>query len=286
MKKLNFILCACYLATVISFSTAQVDNQNEELSIKDKKALVELNNEIKQIGQDYVSQNTRMAKWLKWVIFCCADAAGYLIGGTEYSAALSKMVWDMAKEEAKEDKEVDQKKSKEEAVAKMDDFKESNEMAYQDLSPVAVVHNEICRRVTVRQEGDQQPMEVQELADAVEEASVYVCPKTARVEIDGSKLEQVANVFDAKAPLETAVNSYKPFIPQEKLEAWEITGTVIKSLQYVEDNDCNYSKKVMGAVENAKIPAETKTLIKNSVSIAIASSNLWNSEKLKEIITK
>ena len=96
----------------------------------------------------------------------------------------------------------------------------------------------------------------------------------------------MANVFDAKAPLETAVNSYKPFIPQEKLEAWEITGTVIKSLQYVEDNDCNYSKKVMGAVENAKIPAETKTLIKNSVSIAIASSNLWNSEKLKEIITK
>ena len=103
--------------------------------------------------------------------------------------------------------------------------------------------------------------------------------------LDNAKLNQWAAAFDVNASLKENINNYKPFLKQEKeKQAWEITGTVLEGLQYVEDKDNNYNIKVFEAIDNSNLSTEMKNLIKNSAGISIASSNLWNTEKFQEIV--
>ena len=271
------------IVTLFACSTAETTNTNDELSDKDKKALVDLNNEIKQINNDYTLKKTRGGKWLRWIAVTAADAFGYIVGGTDYSAALSRLVWDVAKEEKKKEfKEIKETK-KDEAMSRLDDFK-PNAFDYSDfnLPQAAKDHNALCNSLWTRHDMNGGFTYVERHVESKLEGDV---DGGNNFMLDNAKLNQWAGAFDVKASLKENIDNYKPFLKQEKeKQAWEITGTVLEGLQYVEDKDNNYNIKVFEAIDNSNLSTEMKNLIKNSAGISIASSNLWNTEKFQEIV--
>lgn len=283
MKTIKLTITVMFIATLFACSTAETTNTSDELSDKDKKALVDLNNEIKQINNDYTLKKTRGGKWLRWIAVTAADAFGYIVGGTDYSAALSRLVWDVAKEEKKKEfKEIKETK-KDDAMSRLDDFK-PNAFDYSDfnLPQAAKDHNALCNSLWTRHDMNGGFTYVERHVESKLEGDV---DDGNNFMLDNAKLNQWAAAFDVNASLKENINNYKPFLKQEKeKQAWEITGTVLEGLQYVEDKDNNYNIKVFEAIDNSNLSTEMKNLIKNSAGISIASSNLWNTEKFQEIV--
>ena len=168
-------------------------------------------------------------------------------------------------------------------MSRLDDFK-PNAFDYSDfnLPQAAKDHNALCNSLWTRHDMNGGFTYVERHVESKLEGDV---DDGNNFMLDNAKLNQWAAAFDVNASLKENINNYKPFLKQEKeKQAWEITGTVLEGLQYVEDKDNNYNIKVFEAIDNSNLSTEMKNLIKNSAGISIASSNLWNTEKFQEIV--
>ena len=82
MKKLNFLLGV--LAIVICLTGCNKESEELPTLSKNEVAAIEsVKNELSELNVTYRSNlvpQTRIPKWLRWVIFGAADAAGAVFG--------------------------------------------------------------------------------------------------------------------------------------------------------------------------------------------------------------
>lgn len=101
MKKLNFLLGV--LAIVICLTGCNKESEELPTLSKNEVAAIEsVKNELSELNVTYRSNlvpQTRIPKWLRWVIFGAADAAGVVFGGVSGACAASTLAWTVTKAE-------------------------------------------------------------------------------------------------------------------------------------------------------------------------------------------
>lgn len=94
-----------YFIALLAIAFTSCSNEANDLSTlsKDDMAAIEnVKSELSVLNTNYQKPQTRMAKWLRWLIFGAADAAGAIWGGGVGGACTaSTLAWTVTKEETK-----------------------------------------------------------------------------------------------------------------------------------------------------------------------------------------
>ena len=92
----------------------------------------------------------------------------------------------------------------------------------------------------------------------------------------------VKDNFDTNSSISENINRLKTLADtQDKKDALEISGMVLDGLQYVEDADTTYIKRIDRTITDSNINPNLKRMVKDGVSLANASALLWNGDAVR-----
>lgn len=95
-------------------------------------------------------------------------------------------------------------------------------------------------------------------------------------------LTVVKDNFDTNSSISENINRLKTLADtQDKKDALEISGMVLDGLQYVEDADTTYIKRIDRTITDSNINPNLKRMVKDGVSVANASALLWNGDAVR-----
>ena len=260
-------LCLTLCLSGIGCSSSDVEETNK-LSTKEVQALTELKSDLYAVNAEYAKTNTRgLKKWLRWLIFGAADAAGFVTGGGALAVSASTLAWTVTKEEK--------------GVTQDSTFKNCAEVDIDEES-IGYAHNKLSQKIVKAYEESLPSMSINQLAEIVEkESKVY--PAIENKSVDRGTLKQIISAFNADASIQENLNAFKQFTDDsQKQEALDICGIVLEGLQNVSDENTTYIDQVNRLVDAASIRPQTKKMIKGGISVANASAKLWNSSELED----
>lgn len=261
-------MCLTLCLSVIGCSSSDVEETNK-LSTKEVQALTELKSDLYAVIAEYAKSNTRgLKKWLRWLIFGAADAAGFVTGGGAVAISVSTLAWTVTKAEKE--------------ISTNSDFKDCAEVAL-DKGSIGYAHNELSQKIVREHQDSLLGMPIDQLAEIVEEES-KAYPAIENKSVDREILKQIISTFNADASIQDNMNAFKQFTNDpQKQEALDICGIVLEGLQNVSDENTTYIDQVNRLVDASPVGFQTKKMIKGGISVADASAKLWNSSELEEL---
>ena len=259
------------------------NNESEDLPVVNKEttALQGVKSEITLLNANYkssLSSQTRMPKWLRWLIFGAADTAGAIFGGVGGACGASTLAWTVTKDEVST-KENTIQTSPELAI-------KPNNTANIEAGDIGYVHNSVITNTLVnnsdiysRSSEDVLNMVFAEL-DNLTGTSLSTAQKNEIVR----QTNRIIETFDVNKSVD---EYYKELISQtsdlKQKEALEVCGLVLDGLQYVDDNNTTYIDDVKQIINNSSLDPELKATMLDGVSVANASAKLWNTNDVAEV---
>lgn len=274
MKKNTFFAVAC--AFMLLFSTScsnDVVETDTPISKNETEAVAQLKSDLVNLNKSYVGngQNTRIPKWLRWIITGVADVVGFVASGCDVgdAVAVSNAVWTYTKSEDKK------------AVS----------TAIKDVAqkmPVGspgLTHNQATLNLFLNNGGSIAGLSV---ADIVEQSLDETTKLTGRQYYPKERArilsftQSIIDRFDSNASVEENIEALKPLAEdQTQLETIELCGVLIEGLQYVDDDDTSYVENATKIINESDLSVEGKKMLLGSLSIAEGSAKLWNEAELE-----
>lgn len=281
MNKLNFL--SGVLAIVICLTGCSKESEDlSRLSKNDVAAIETVKNELSELNVVYKNNfapQTRMPKWLRWVIFGAADAAGAVFGGVSGACAASTLAWTVTKAETVTVETSTTQSTPASAI-------KSDNLVNIESGSIGYVHNVVITSAMVNNT-DIYSKSSEEVLDVVlaelENQTGAVISESQKADII-SNTTRIVNTFDANKTVE---EYYNELIQQtddlKQKEALEICSIVLDGLQYVDDNDTAYIESATTIVKDSNLDPELKATLLDGISVANASVKLWNTEEISEV---
>jgi hypothetical protein len=263
------------LATMICLTGCNSESSDlSSLNNENEVAIENVKNELSELNAIYKRDaKTRMPKWLRFLIFGSADAAGAIFGGVSGACAASTLAWTVTKDEVS----VDTTESKSESAIKSDNL---NDIEY---GSIGYVHNSVIANTMIENEDIYQKSNEDVLTLVLAELENQTGTKISdsqRADIV-SQTTLIINSFDVNKTIE---EYYDELIEQttdtKQKEALEICAIVLDGLQYVDDSDTTYIESVKTIVNNSNLDSELKETLLDGIEVANASAKLWNTEEI------
>jgi hypothetical protein len=265
------------LATMICLTGCNSESSDlSSLNNENEVAIENVKNELSELNAIYkrdATAKTRMPKWLRFLIFGSADAAGAIFGGVSGACAASTLAWTVTKDEVS----VDTTESKSESAIKSDNL---NDIEY---GSIGYVHNSVIANTLIENEDIYQKSNEDVLTLVLAELENQTGAKISdsqRADIV-SQTTLIINSFDVNKTID---EYYDELIEQttdtKQKEALEICAIVLDGLQYVDDSDTTYIESVKTIVNNSNLDSELKETLLDGIEVANASAKLWNTEEI------
>lgn len=281
MKKLNFLLGV--LAIVICLTGCNKESEELPTLSKNEVAAIEsVKNELSELNVTYRSNlvpQTRIPKWLRWVIFGAADAAGAVFGGVSGACAASTLAWTVTKAEVSKVETTTTQEAPASAI-------KSDNLINIENGSIGYVHNVVIANTMVNN-SDIYSKSSEDVLDIVltelGNQTGTVISESQKADII-SNTTRIVNSFDANKTVE---EYYNELIQQtsdlKQKEALEICSIVLDGLQYVDDNDTSYLENATTIVKNSDLEPELKATLLDGISVANASVKLWNTDEISDV---
>lgn len=281
MKKLNFLLGV--LAIVICLTGCNKESEELPTLSKNEVAAIEsVKNELSELNVTYRSNlvpQTRIPKWLRWVIFGAADAAGAVFGGVSGACAASTLAWTVTKAEVSKVETTTTQEAPASAI-------KSDNLINIENGSIGYVHNVVIANTMVNN-SDIYSKSSEDVLDIVltelGNQTGTVISESQKADII-SNTTRIVNSFDANKTVE---EYYNELIQQtsdlKQKEALEICSIVLDGLQYVDDNDTSYIENATAIVKNSDLEPELKATLLDGISVANASVKLWNTDEISDV---
>lgn len=281
MKKLNFLLGV--LAIVICLTGCNKESEELPTLSKNEVAAIEsVKNELSELNVTYRSNlvpQTRIPKWLRWVIFGAADAAGAVFGGVSGACAASTLAWTVTKAEVSKVETTTTQEAPASAI-------KSDNLINIENGSIGYVHNVVIANTMVNN-SDIYSKSSEDVLDIVltelGNQTGTVISESQKADII-SNTTRIVNSFDANKTVE---EYYNELIQQtsdlKQKEALEICSIVLDGLQYVDDNDTSYIENATTIVKNSNLEPELKATLLDGISVANASVKLWNTDEISDV---
>ncbi len=281
MKKLKF------LSGILAIAVCLVgcNNASEELKTLNKNEVAAIDgvkSEITALNVNYMNNlhpQTRLPKWLRWVILGAADTAGAIFGGFGGACSASSLAWTIMKDELA---------SKRDTVQTMPKsaFKPNN-LRNLEVGSMGYVHNIVITNMFINNE-DIYLKSNEDIMNLVfvelESQTGVAISDSQKVDII-SKTNRIVGAFDVNKSLDEYYNELmKQTRDFNQKKALEVCGMILDGLQYVDDNDTTYITKVRTIINNSNMNPELKTIILDGVSVADASVKLWNTDDISAVL--
>lgn len=95
MKKLNFLVGI--LAIAICLTGCNKESEGSSVLSKEEVTSIEnVKNELSALNVSYINNlnpQTRVPRWLRWLIFGATDVAGAIYGGVSGACSASTLAW-------------------------------------------------------------------------------------------------------------------------------------------------------------------------------------------------
>lgn len=281
MKKLNFLLGV--LAIVICLTGCNKESEELPTLSKNEVAAIEsVKNELSELNVTYRSNlvpQTRIPKWLRWVIFGAADAAGAVFGGVSGACAASTLAWTVTKAEVSKVETTTTQEAPASAI-------KSDNLINIENGSIGYVHNVVIANTMVNN-SDIYSKSSEDVLDIVltelGNQTGTVISESQKADII-SNTTRIVNSFDANKTVE---EYYNELIQQtsdlKQKEALEICSIVLDGLQYVDDNDTSYIENATTIVKNSDLEPELKATLLDGISVANASVKLWSTDEISDV---
>lgn len=272
MKKVVFYFVSLLLVFASVSCSSETESVVAEKSESNQEAVSLLKEDIAAINNAYLPQQSskgvrRMPKWLRWIISAAADAGGTLLSGDlSTGISASTLIWNVTKEEK--------------SVATDKNFKTEN-IGYIEPNSLGDMHNRITRELYEKYGDKVDTMSIQTIVERVAEVSHKSISSTEKEKMI-RMLTVVKDNFDTNSSISENINRLKTLADtQDKKDALEISGMVLDGLQYVEDADTTYIKRIDRTITDSNINPNLKRMVKDGVSVANASALLWNGDAVR-----
>lgn len=284
MKK---IFALAFVAMLfISCSNKETNNaipvdvtQNTEIAAL-KNDLLALNNEM--FGQQIETR----AKWWKFLLTAIADAGvGLTTGNVGFAISASSLTWTVLKDVHR----------KVESKADNDPVKSVNDstfaMSYLEIDDEdndGIIHNQVILKLYEKYG--------EELFALPEETLLQIVAEEVAA-ITGCLAEEVIpDITAAKSEMKVytdayiesrSVDEYIEYLKianPEKSDALDVLKITLDGFQFIDTTVDNgdYASRVIDVIDNSDVEATMKEDLKSSVSIANASTRLWNTDAITE----
>lgn len=273
----NLKIMAGMLAIAICF--AGCINESEELqTLKKNDAVESVKCEIAALNANYKSKSnpqTRIPKWLRWLIFGASDVAGAVFGGVAGACSASSLAWSVTKKELASNTNTLQTVPSLAIKPRYLTNIESGSIGYLHNTVIA---NTLINNKDFYSKSNEEVMNIifTELKD---QTGVDMSNSQKADVVD--KTRRIVDLFDVNQSIDEYYNKIIDLIGDSKQkEALEICKVVLDGLQYVDDNDTTYTNNVKKIVFNSSLDTEVRSLILDGVSVADASAKLWNTDDI------
>lgn len=247
----------------------------------------ELNANLRALNATYSHANTRVPKWLRWLIVGAADVGGYLLGNVSAAASLSTVAWTVTGDDKNKDDESLIVGA--EAIPLYANTTTAIKWGQQNTPVPGIgmnfgeVHNNIIKNAIMADSTlltkDPNTIVNQVLDAASAQTGNNYSEAERFIIIDLA--EKMMDCYNSDMSITQYMNNLKALTAdQNKKDALDACAIVLEGMQYVDDNDTGYVAKVTNIVKASTIKPELKTVILNGVSVADGSAKLWNSDIL------
>ncbi|MBQ8064807.1 MAG: hypothetical protein IJ200_04025 [Prevotella sp.] len=276
--KRNYVFLGFLLIMVSLLSCTNETINKEPLDNNKTIAIKEVKSELYVLNASYkgsFSSQKRMPKWLRWLIFAAADAAGGVGGGVGGACAASTLAWNVTKDELKQDTGVQPDTTHHAQAIK------SNSLEGLELGSAGYIHNSVISSVYYEY-NDLSGMSTEEIINIVfnelESQTGVEMPASKKLELASYALS-IIDSFDASKTVEEFFNDLieQTANPTQK-ETLEICGMILDGLQYVDDSDTSYVDTATTIIVNSNLDSELKATLVDVISVANASAKLWNTD--------
>ena len=291
IKRRNFIKSTS-LAMAIMMCVANISCSNDEAAPAPVPAknggVEELNANLRALNATYSQANTRVPKWLRWLIVGAADVGGYLLGNVSAAASLSTVAWTVTGDEKKPGDD-ESLIGGTQSIPFYANSTTAIKWGQQNIPVTGVgtnfgaVHNDIIKTAIMADSTllRKAPATiVNQVLDAASTQTGDVYSDAERIQIV-DLAEKMMDCYNSDMSITQYMSNLKALTAdQNKKDALDACAIVLEGLQYVDDNDTAYVAQVTSIVKTSTIKPELKTVILNGVSVADGSANLWNSDIL------
>lgn len=278
MKKLKFF--ASMLAILICFAGCSHESDELQTLKKNEVAAIEnVKSELYLLNASYQSRydhQTRMPKWLRWLIFGAADTAGAILGGVSGACGASTLAWNVTKTETT---------TKQDTLQTYSAIK-ANSLANIEVGSIGYIHNKVISTAFVSTKdlylkNNDEVLDV--IFDELSQQNGVFHSLKEKAYID-SVINLVVNNFDVNKSIEEYFNILIGKTNNVyKKEALNICRIVLEGLQNVDDSDVTYIEQVNSVVNNSDVDPTLKKILHDGISVAYASAKLWNTDEIKNI---
>lgn len=284
MKVSNVIAMLLISAILCSCNSEQLCNEH---SVQDDAIAIEnVKSDLMQLNDSYLplsSNQKRMPKWLRWLIFGAADTAGAIFGGVGGACSASTLAWTVTKQE------MSNTQNGTSSTAHIATPLKSNYL--QGITPgsAGYIHNAVISSAfnmnnNICELRDEEIFSVVFCALEKETGNTLSNTEKSRI-IDCTNT--IINSFDVNKSVSEYIDDLiLQTTNQQKKYALDVCKTVLDGLQYIDDTDTTYVKSVTETISNSNLSKELKKSIMDGISIADASAKLWNTSEIVSIPAK
>lgn len=270
------ILCSC-------------DNEqlSEEQSIQnDAMAIETVKSNLMHLNVSYMpkpSNQKRMPKWLRWLIFGAADTAGAIFAGVPGACSASSLAWTVTKPEMATSSSNSGTTTQNAPALKTDNLQGLT------AGSIGYTHNVVIENAFTQNE-NLYVLNNEEVLSIVFNALENETGKTLS-NAEKSKIIDCTNTIINSFDTEKSVGEYfddliLQTVDQQKKEALDVCKIILEGLQYVDDSDTSYVEAATEIISNSNLCNELKTTINDGLSVANASAKLWNTGEIVSIPAK
>lgn len=306
MRK-TFVIVMATLVLVMSM--ASCSNTNEDLAVKaDPESVTEIQTNLNLLNESYAHdaiETRSFWKFLRKLAVCCADVAGYILGGKADGAT---KLSELADKYLPKSSNSDPKNNGLDSIftegptnqAHLDSITGTGNFtvkvdALSNLQPneVGYVHNfVILNRYAQGELNSSTNVHEEEQAQSINELLTPddfkqfegIIPSDKLYATNAFSLQTVKDILEPiKNNKNISVSEYinalmKKTDDIDKQNQLKITGQVLEGLQYVDDNDTTYITKVREIIKRCCPSKAMQEKLFDAISIANASAKLWVTE--------
>lgn len=268
-------------AFAIAICLTGCNKESEEspvLSENEVAAIENLKDELSVFNVTYknsLDPQTRIPRWLRWVIFGAVDAAGAILGGLNGACAASALAWTVTVAETT----VTENNTQSTPALAI----KSNHLANLEDRSMGYVHNTVIANVLMKND-DIYSKSSEDVLNLVltelENQTGVTISKRQKTDII-TNATRIVNTFDVNKTVKEYYDELiKLTTDLKQKKALEICGIVLDGLQYVDDDDTAYIENVMTIVKDSSLDPELKATLLDGISVANASVKLWNTNEI------
>lgn len=267
------------MAAVFTFALlTSCNNETTDVSATEaakEESILQLKNELMILNDSYKIQTNsgpskiKISKFWRKFWTALADGGAALLGGDLGGAvAVSELVWKVTEpEKASEGADSSLKASS----AKNVEENSAGDIHNQTILDMYEIYGDTLSTLSME--------DITKIS--LEESAKYTGKTYTEAEIEKtvSFVKSMIDAIDAEKSLDDNIANLKTLATTDaQKQALDVTAVIFDGLQYVDDSDTTFVKKVTEAIYASDLPTEMKKSLEQTVSVSDASKKLWNTD--------